>query len=601
MSDVIASQRAELYDLVPRGKALGAEFGLAETYPKASVAYALAAVPAGTDPAPITTEVRKILAGYAIKGVPAELVEAAKKSEVANNTFEQNSIPGLAESWSEAIAGEGRTSPSEIVDAMNKVTVADVNRVAKKYLTVENAIVAVLKPSASSEPVSGSGFGGAKVTTAAPTKPVELPDWAEASVKSLKVPPPAPAASDIVLANGLRLVVRTEKASPTVTIVGSVKHEEDMQTPPGKEGADGVLEELFSYGTQTLDRLAVQKALDDIAADESAGSGFNIRILKQYLSRGVELLADNELHPALPADAFPTVRDQAAQLTAGTIISPGYRTERALQTALVPKGDPTLREATPKLISALTLADIKDYYAKVFRPDMTTIAVIGDVTPEEVRPVIEKYFGAWKATGAKPNALLPVIPPNGPAVVNVPDSAQVQDSVQLAEELAINRFSPDYYALQLGDHVLGGGFYATRLYRDVRQKAGYVYNIDNSLRASETRARYSVTYGCDPENVSKARLLVEQELAAMRSTNVSDAELQQAKALLLRQTTLSESSEETVAQGLVARALMGLPLDEPQRAAQRYYAISADEIKAAFAKWIRPDALVQVVRGPAPK
>ena len=135
----------------------------------------------------------------------------------------------------------------------------------------------------------------------------------------------------------------------------------------------------------------------------------------------------------------------------------------------------------------------------------------------------------------------------------------------------------------------------------MRQKAGYVYNIDNSVRASETRARYSVTYGCDPENVSKARLLVEQELAAMRTTNVSDAELQQAKALLLRSATLSESSEETVAQGLVARALIGLPLDEPQRAAQRYYALTADDIKAAFAKWIKPDALVQVVRGPAPK
>ena len=601
LSDVVASQRAELYDLVPQGKALGTEFGLAETYPKASVGYALAAIPAGGDPAPITAAVRKILAGYADKGVPPALVEAAKKSEVANNTFEQNSIPGLAESWSEAVAGEGRTSPSEIVDAMNKVTIADVNRAAKKYLTVDTSIVAILKPSASGEPVAGSGFGGAEVTTAAPTKPVELPDWAEASVKSLKVPPPPPAASDIVLPNGLRLIVRTEKAIPTVTIVGSVKHEEDLQTPAGKEGAEGVLEELFSYGTETLDRLAFQKALDDIAADESAGSGFSIKILKQYLSRGVELLADNELHPALPAQAFPTVRDQAAELTAGNIASPGYRTERALQTALVPKGDPSLREATPKSISALTLADVKDYYAKVFRPDMTTVAVIGDVTPEEVRPVIEKYFGAWKAAGPKPQVTLPAVAPNGPSVVNVPDSAQVQDSVDLAEELPINRFSPDYYALQLGDHVLGGGFYATRLYRDVRQKAGYVYNIDNSLRASETRAVYSVTYGCDPENVSKARLLVEQELAAMRTTNVSDAELQQAKALLLRQTTLSESSEETVARGLVARALIGLPLDEPQRAAERYYALTADEIKAAFAKWIKPESLVQVVRGPAPK
>ncbi|HUP02791.1 MAG TPA: insulinase family protein, partial [Bryobacteraceae bacterium] len=148
---------------------------------------------------------------------------------------------------------------------------------------------------------------------------------------------------------------------------------------------------------------------------------------------------------------------------------------------------------------------------------------------------------------------------------------------------------------------LGGGFYATRLYRDLRQKHGYVYSVSNSLRASETRAAYSVSYGCDPENVSKARALVDEDLNAMRTTNVTDAELQQAKALLLRQITLSESSEDAVASGYLGRALMGLPLDEPIRAARRYYEISADEVRAAFEKWVHPENFVQVVRGPAPK
>jgi zinc protease len=601
LSDVLASQRANLYELVPQGKALAAEFGLTETYPKASVGYALAAVPSGTDPAPITAEIKKILSGYAGGGVPADLVEAARKGEIASAEFEQNSIPGLAASWSQALAGEGRNSPSDIVEAIKKVTVSDVNRAAKKYLTVENSIIATLKPSASGEAVTGSGFGGAEVTTAAPTKPVTLPVWAEALVTSLKVPPAPPAAADMMLSNGLRLIVRTEKASATITVTGSVKHESALQTPKDKEGVDDVLDELFSYGTETRGRIAFQKALDDIAADETGGADFSIKVLKQYFSKGVELLADNEIHPALPAQAFPIVRDQSAQVTAGTIASPAYRTSRALKSALLPKGDPTLREATPKSVSALTLADVKDYYAKVFRPDMTTIAIVGDITPDEARPVIEKWFGAWKAAGAKPVVALPAVGANEPVAVNVPDPTQVQDSVDLSEELGINRFHPDYYALQLGDHVLGGGFYATRLYRDLRQKAGYVYNVDNALRATETRATYSVTYGCDAENVSKARLLVEQELAAMRSTNVTAAELQQAKALLLRQTTLSESSEETVARGLVARALVGLPLDEPTRAAQRYYALTADDIRAAFEKWIRPGAFVQVVRGPAPK
>ncbi len=601
LSDVIGSQRADLYGLVPLGKALGTEFGLTETYPKASVGYAVAAVPAGTDAAPVTAEIKKILSGYANNGVPPALVEAARKGEIAGAEFQQNSIPDLASTWSQAVAGEGRDSPADIVEAMKKVTVEDVNRVAKAYLLIPNAIVATLKPSASGEAVSGKGFGGAESTMAAPTKPVTLPDWAEASVKSLRVPQAPARPANLVLSNGLRLIVRTEKASPTVTVIGAVKHEPALQTPPGKEGADGVLEELFSYGTKTRDRIAFQEALDDIAASETGGANFNLKVLKQYFAKGVELLADNELHPALPAEAFQVVRDQSAQLLTGTLASPGYRTRRALETALLPKDDPALREATPKSASALTLADIQDYYARVFRPDMTTIAVIGDITPEEAKPVFEKWFGGWKNAGVKPSVTLPAVPTNRPAAINVPDSSQVQDSVELALQVGLNRFHPDYYALQLGDHVLGGGFYATRLYRDLRQKAGYVYNVDNSLHAGETRATYSVTYGCDPENVSKARLLIEQDVNAMRTTNVTPAELQQAKALLLRQITLNESSEDAVAGGFVARALVGLPLDEPARAAQRYYSLSADQVRAAFEKWIRPSAFVQVVRGPAPK
>lgn len=601
LGDVIASQRADLYGLVPQGKALATEFELGETYPKASIGFAVAAVPAGADTAPITANMKAILAGYADKGVPPDLVEAARKGEVATAEFQQNSIPDLASTWSQALAAEGRNSPTEIVDAMNKVTVEDVNRAAKTYLKTADAIVATLKPSASGAPAAGKGFGGAEVTTAAPTKPVALPDWAETAVKSLKIPQATTRPADFILSNGLRVIVQTETASPTVTVIGAVKEEPDLETPPGQEGADSVLDELFSYGTATRGRLEFQKELDDIAAFETGGANFNLKVLKQYFDKGVELLADNQLHPALPPDAFRVVRNETAQLTAGRLTSPGYRTHLALENALLPKNDPDLREPSPKSVSGLTLPDVKAYYAKVFRPDMTTIAVIGDITAAEARPVIEKWFGAWKASGAKPNVTLPPVPVNQASSFNVPDTEQVQDSVELAQQVALNRYNPEYYALELGDHVLGGGFYATRLYRDLREKAGYVYNVDNSLRADETRATYSVTYGCDPGNVSKARDLIYRDIEAMRATNVSPAELQQAKALLLRQITLSESSEDAVAGGFVARSLMRLPLDEPFLAAQRYYALTADQVRAAFQKWIHPQTFVQIVRGPAPK
>jgi zinc protease len=85
----------------------------------------------------------------------------------------------------------------------------------------------------------------------------------------------------------------------------------------------------------------------------------------------------------------------------------------------------------------------------------------------------------------------------------------------------------------------------------------------------------------------------------MQTDNVTPQELQQAKALLLRQMPLRESSEDAVAGSLLARAQIGLPLEEPTRAAERYFTMGADDVRAAFKKWIRPDGFVRVVRAPA--
>jgi zinc protease len=473
--------------------------------------------------------------------------------------------------------------------------------VAKQYLVNQSSITATLKPVLSGVPVAAKGFGGAEEVTSAPTKPVQLPAWAASPLAQFKVPADYITPSDMTLPNGIRLIVKRDATSPTVTVMGSIKHDSDLQAPAGQEGVSDLLEELFSYGTQSLDRLAFRKALDDIAANETAGYSFSVKVLKDNFSRGVQLLADNELHPALPAQAFPIVKQQTSEFVAGNLISPEYRTSRALDLALLPAGDPVLREVTPATLAKINLDQVKQYFAATIRPDLTTIVVIGDVSPQEAKAVIEKWFGDWKTAGPKPNTILPQVPLNKPSASDVPDSEAVQDSVDLSEQLDLNRFDPDYYPLQLGNHVLGGGFYATRLYHDLRQVAGYVYNVDVSLEASETRASYSVTYGCDPKNVSKARALIQRDLDQMRTEDVPANELHQAKALLLRQIPLSESSEDAVAAGFLRRAMIGLPLDEPIRAAEAYAKLSAGDVNAAFSKKIRTGDFVQVVRGPAPQ
>ena len=600
LTDVLGSERADVYALGVQGKALQSSFEEISTYQKSGLAAAIGVLPVGADPKAFSATLQSVVANYASSGVPAELVDAAKRSEIASAEFNRNSTDELASTWSDALANEGRTSPDDDIDALRKVTVEDVNRVAKEYLDPSKAVTANLVPRGSGKAVASKGFGGGETLTSQPTKPVVLPDWARAQLAQLNVPPSTLAPTDTTLPNGLRLIVQPETTSDTVTVIGQIAHSNPLQTPRGKDGVDAVLAQLFSYGTTSLDRLQFRKALDDIAAQETAGTSFSLHVLKTNFDRGVQLLADNELNPALPASDFAIVKKQTVESVAGEEQSPSYFVERAIAKGLLPPSDPGLREATPKSVAAVTLDDVKHFHAAVYRPDLTTVVVIGNVTPDEAKASVAKYFGAWTARGPKPRTELPPIPANKPAATVVPNHARVQDETSLVQTVPVRRTDPDYYALQLGDHVLGGGFYATRLYRDLRQIAGLVYTVSNTLAAGKTRAQYSVSFGSDPQNVSKARSIVTRDLRAMQTTDVSPAELQQAKAILLRQLPLGEASEDAVAGALAANASANLPLDERHRAAEIYAGLTAAQVRAAFGRNIRPAGFVVVVEGPTP-
>ena len=179
------------------------------------------------------------------------------------------------------------------------------NRVAKKYLDFDHAISAILTPHA----VGQTDFrqkvlaaGESLVSTK--NANVKLPPWAQKITEQLPVPASTLNPFVTNLANGIKLIVQPESVSDTVSIYGRVKNNPKVQMPAGQDGVDEALDKLFSYGTKSLDRLAFQKALDDIGANESAGADFSLQVLPENFERGAQLLADNELSPALPDGRF---------------------------------------------------------------------------------------------------------------------------------------------------------------------------------------------------------------------------------------------------------------------------------------------------------
>ena len=600
LADLLDSKRGRLYTLVTQGKALSAEFSL-DAMPEASIGYAAAAFPKGAQGDALLEQLWIKIKEQLSDGLTTDLVQSAQRHAITAGEMQKSSVLGLAMSWSQALAVEGRQSPREDLDAIQSVTEKDVAAVAKEYLDPLRAVRAVLTPKSSGAPSAANSLAHMESFARQPAKGVQLPDWAATSLEQLKTPDFHLQPQDRVLPNGIRLIVQPESVSRIVSIYGHVHNIAAITEPQGREGVDQVLDELFSYGTTTMDRIRFQKALDNIGASESAGTDFSLVVLKDHLEQGVKLLADNVLHPALPQNAFATVREQAAAAVAGELQSPNYLFRRSLRKALFPADDPTLRQATPASVRSLTLPDVRDYYATVFRPDLTTVVVIGPITFPEAEALISKYFGQWQANGPRPRIALPPVPLNQTDTIYVPNDARIQDKVALSETLGLNRSSPDYYALQLGNHVLGGGFYATRLYRDLRENKGLVYFVSSSFDIDQTRGIYLVHYACDPVNVSKTQQIVQQNLEQMRAEPVSATELRQAQAMLLKEIPLAESSIDLIAEGLISRVELDLPLQEPLLAAQHYLTLTAEQVRAAFAKHLRPEDLVRVTEGPKPE
>ncbi len=600
LSTALASKRGELYEMGLTGKALAGGFS-GSFLPQAGIGFAVGVFPRGGNSDAVLRTVRDIMAKTASKGVPADLVKAAKDRLIAGLEFQKNSVSGLANAWSNALAFQGLQSPGDIRAAIEAVTPAQVDALARRVFQPDHAITAVLSPASSGKPVASKGFGGAESFGGKPSGPVTLPAWAKAAFATLKMPGTSLHPTQYTLPNGIKLIVQPESISRTVEVYGAVLTNSDMQAPKRKKGVSAVLGSLFAFGPKNMSRQQFEQALDAISARVQAGSSFSLAVPSRHFEAGVKLLADNVLDPALPRRGFMIMQRQQEGIVNGVLQSPGFLNRMHLARALYPENDPSLRHATVQSVAGLTLGDVKDYYRQVFRPDMTSIVVIGDVTPQEAKRVIEAAFGGWSAKGPKPDVYYPAVPANKPGQFHTPDSSAVQDSVTLAQTIPLTNRNPHRYALMVGNQVLSGGVFASRLWRDLRVKAGLVYGVSSGMQLDRKRGTFTVSYGSDPDKVGKAREMVVRDIRQMQDAPVSATELHTAKGMLLRQFPLSDSSFGSIAGQLLDLSLEGKPLDTPLKAQKAIYAMTATQVLQAFRIYLRPDDFVTAVKGPAPK
>jgi zinc protease len=602
LQGILDSQRGPLRSLVDSGAALDAEWVSLPYVNEAQLGFATAALRPGADPARMALQLEGILTAYARDGIPRELFETTKRRLITGQEESRNSIAALASDWATTIAVDREPSIAREQQLIANVTLADVNRVARKYFRPQTAIVGALTPSANASQSAAAappGQGSEKPLAAQP--PVtHLPEWANRLVENIAVPAASRTPATMKLSNGITLVVQPETISDSVFLFGSIKTNPVVQEPVGKEGVSAVLGAMFDYGTAAQDRSTFARAQDDADSEVSAGAGFGLQTTSYAFDRAVALLAQAQLTPRLDEPTFELARQHAAEELQTALNGSNSIATRRAAAFLLPPGDPELREPTVNGIQALTLDDVKTYYEKTIRPDLTTIVVVGNVTPEAARSAIEREFASWHATGDVPDIRLAALPLNGPGDVRL-QLPVGQDSVVFRQIVDITRTTPQIYPLLLGNAILGGGTLGpeqSRLFRDLRQNAGLVYTIASRLAPRRERYQLSIEFACLPANATRIGSLIDAEIQRMQSEPVGSFELSLVKASTVRQNVIADSSIESIGKALLDDAANGFPFDQRQIDARDFLATDARAIQDAFAAYIHPQNFVRVIEGP---
>ena len=529
-------------------------------------------------------------------GFSNELVAAAKRSTLADRVYSGDSIGGLADlaGYTYAVVGERNSDEDGRLAAL---TADDVTQAARTYLATPN-VVGHLTPN--DHPASGSQKSTAAASdnfsSRAPSGPIVIP----ASFKQ-QLRKPTTARSSLhpvrfTLANGLRVIVQRKPDRQTVYISGDIASSPAF-VPAGKEGIERLASSVANFGTERYDFTQLRSTTDDLGASVDLGQHFSAHGYARDFGTLLSILADGAEHPTFPDIWLAQERSQLANSVQSEQQLSGILIQHVYLARLLQPRDPALHFATADTVSSITRDDLLAYARKYWRPDLTTIAIVGDVTPEQAHAAVERAFGSWDKIGAAPSLSQPALPPahGGHGYIS---TAATQLFVQLGQP-ALARTSRDFDTFRLLTEMLGGnGYFQSRLWQELRQKRGLVYSVGTQLKADRSRGDLEIVFSAAPQNAGPALNLIREQMQALRTRPVSQTELEQAKLRLVSESLLNEASASDQLDEVLDMGDNDLPLTYYSTLTQRYAGITAEDVRRVASEYLHPEQLIQIFAGP---
>ncbi|MDD5295291.1 MAG: pitrilysin family protein [Rhodocyclaceae bacterium] len=371
--------------------------------------------------------------------------------------------------------------------------------------------------------------------------------------------------------------------------------------PPGKAGLAGMTQGLLNAGAGGMDEERIAALMADSGADlggsvDQDRAGLHLRTLSRAEERDKAL---DLMRAMLQAPDFPqaVLEREKARAVAGikeADTRPDALAEKRFMAAVFP-GHPYGVKATAESVSAITQSDLAAFYRLHYGARRAVVSLVGDLTRAQAEAVVERLTNG-----------LPSAAPDSASGQSLPDErlpdAHVERMAHPAAQShiyvgmpGVKRGDPDYFPLLVGNYVLGGGGFVSRLTKEVREKRGYAYSVYSYFLPLRQPGPFMIGLTTKRSQAGDALKVVKDTLSGFLKDGPSEAELADAKRNLAGGFSLRLDSNRKMLDYVSVIGFYGLPLDYLDSFQSKVETVTTAQVKAAFARHVQASHLVTVI------
>jgi len=423
----------------------------------------------------------------------------------------------------------------------------------------------------------------------------------------LRPRPIAPLIKNAQLSNGIKVYMIENHLAPTLTIAGLIETGNMPEANKGgKPGISALLADVMNRGTKSMDYTALSERMAFVPFSFFVNGSY-----RQFSFQGTSLVKDvNEMmHVGYEMLTQPRLDEQDIEtLRTRHIIGARSRFKTTRMQAFYYMFNTIFRNhpysetmSTEESLKSITKDDLQNLHQKYFRPERVIVVIVGDMSTEQMKALLEKHFGQWKNLTTAPKVL--AIPSVEPLATRQLRVFQDKDYKQCTINIGFNPFNDadpnDEEAVDLLNRILAGGVLTSRIGVELRDKQGLIYGIKSELWGPNDRIGYwKMNTQTAPKNVEKVISGIFTEIQNLLTGGVTDEELISVKRRALRLLPLYTETPDDIATIVYDMLRKKEPLDSFDRKADRILAVSKDDIMRVAKKYLTLDRCMIVVDGP---